>query len=257
MLQAILHGKIGMLFEKGAEGESFKERFRTLEDFLTAAVFERLRYLPANLFWKVLSEAAIPVGSLPMHVGNLRESEFWPTWDISQATSDRMRCIPDVFLSFEKIDIAVEAKLNDGQRSQDAQQLALEWLGYNEEIEGRQMWLMMVSGLEEVTDDCVIGFRRQIEEALRNLGRDGARVQLVGTSWQLIAKALKRVVSAHPIDANILTVINDILEAFQLYNVQSRQPTWLESLRREARPFASIRDESLEQFAGRISNGFS
>lgn len=255
MLQAILHGKIGMLFEKGLEGESFKERFRTIEDFLTAAVFERLRYLPANLFWKVLSEAAIPIGSLPLNVGNLKESEFWPTWDISQAISDRMRCIPDVLLSFEQIDIAVEAKRDDGKRTQVAEQLALEWLGYNEQFEGKQMWLMMVSGLEEVTDDCVSTFRKEIEEALRKYGRDGARVQLVGTSWQLIANALKRIESTDPIDANILIVIKDILEAFQLYNVQSRQPTWLESLGRESRPYFPICDESFAPFARRISSG--
>ncbi len=255
MLQAILHGKIGTLFEKDIEGESFKEQFRSLEDFLTAAVFERLRYLPADIFWKVLCEASIPSGSLPPTAGDFRESEFWPTWDLPQTISDRKRCIPDVFLSFEKMDIAVEAKRYDGVLSQVAEQLALEWLGYNEQIQGRQIWLMMVSGLGEVTDDCVVGFRKEIEEKLRNFGKEGVRIQLVGTSWQLIAKALKAVVSAEQIGAHSLIVIKDILEAFQLYDVQSRQPTWLESLGGEAIPFCSIRDESLGQFARRISNG--
>lgn len=254
MLQAILHGKIGTLFEKDMQGKSFKEQFRSLEDYLTAAVFERLRYLPADIFWKVLCEASIPSGSLPPTAGDFRESEFWPTWNLS--LSNRLRCIPDVLLSFEKIDITVEAKRYDGVVSQAAEQLALEWIGYTEQDRARQMWLMMVSGLGEVTDDCVIGFRSQIEEALRNFGKKSEEVQLVGTSWQLIAKALNKVVSVGQIGASSLIVINDILQALQLYEVQSRQPVWLESLASEVRPFCSIRDESLRLFEGRISNGF-
>ncbi|MBX3370108.1 MAG: hypothetical protein KF793_06915 [Nitrospira sp.] len=254
MLHAFLHGKIRTSLDEAEIGGNLVERFRDCEDFLTAAVFERLRYLPGDLFWKVLRKAMIPVGSMPQIVGNLTQSEFWPSWDVSAVVNDRKRCEPDVWLSFDSVDFVVEVKRSDDVRSQEAKQLALEWIGFHEQSKERPMWLLMVGGLGEkdVTEFCVQGYYKEILSVLKDSYGKVGNVQLAGTSWQLIAKSLHEVLGDEQVGANSQIVIEDILAVLQWHDIHWRQFVWLESLGRSAKHYCSILDTSLEGFARRF-----
>lgn len=133
MFQAILHSKVGKQFVDLKEGNSWREIYRDYENFLTAGVFGRLIYLPPMPLWEVLigKDSATSVDKLPEKVGNLQEVKFWPKWNLRKTFSDKFNYKePDVFLSFEDVDLIVEAKRSDISETQDPKQWAYEQVGY-------------------------------------------------------------------------------------------------------------------------------
>jgi hypothetical protein len=152
MFQAIFHGKVrdnpaGV--ELGREWRSF---YRQTEDFLTAAVFGRLTYLPSHTLWSILRHAAITVASshpLPQDVGWLVTREFWPRWELDMPTQKTMRKEPDVFLGFERLHLLVEAKRGDFL-TQDAEQWAADLAAFLQQEESDHaipVWLLAIGGI--------------------------------------------------------------------------------------------------------------
>jgi hypothetical protein len=98
MLKAILQNKT-------------KERFQVNEDSLTSSVFQLLAYLPTRMMWRILRRA-IQDKSLAKDVGVLEKMEYWSHWDAIHTTNANF-VEPDVYLSFEEMDLIVEAKRYD------------------------------------------------------------------------------------------------------------------------------------------------
>ena len=86
------------------------------EDVITASVFERLAYLPDNLFSATLTTL------LGVAFGAIEDIDFWPSWYLT----DGRRVEPDVVISDGQQSLLVEAKRHDYSRQQYAGQLAAE-----------------------------------------------------------------------------------------------------------------------------------
>jgi len=118
-------------------GREWRFFYRQTEDFLTAAVFGRLTYLPSHTLWSILRHAAITVASfhpLPQDVGWLVTREFWPRWELDTPTQKTTRKEPDVFLEFERLHLLVEAERGDFL-TQDAEQWAAELAAFLQQEE--------------------------------------------------------------------------------------------------------------------------
>jgi hypothetical protein len=83
------------------------------EDVRTSMFFDMLLLLADNLIWTIIRKACYNRKDLPDDAGKLDREDrtaFWPSWD-SKNTDNDVRVEPDVFLSFDKFDLIVEAKL--------------------------------------------------------------------------------------------------------------------------------------------------
>src|ERR1700730_8982202 len=123
MFQAILHGKVRNNFAGADLKSDWRGLYRQTEDFLTAAVFCRLTYLPPDVLWSIIRSAAtiaLPHG-LPERVGGLLGREFWPRWGLTESEENKQIKEPDVFLPFERLNLVVEAKLGDGNQQKPDQ----------------------------------------------------------------------------------------------------------------------------------------
>jgi hypothetical protein len=255
MLHAILNGKTGNLDVPVGQGRAF---FRDWEDSLTSMVFERLRYLPIEIFWEVISSTVRPKDILPLSPGNFDadRSVFWPRWESVGLSAEKQRnVIPDVLLCFDKIDLIIEAKRSDGG-GQGSEQLAQEWVGYFKSGEGepeKSVCLLAIGGLPDTEEEkWLISTRLDIQ---RQVGQSDSRmfpVQLVGTSWLRIVRMLHELAERKDLMPHCVIVIHDILTACdQLYGISYREPVWLSSLPRAIndRELGQLRSESAKALA--------
>ena len=80
------------------------------EDKQTASILSNLLHLPDIEFWKILKDSCYN-NTLPEIAGNIQYHEFWPHWPPDKNHERYVE--PDLFISFEKIDIIIEAKRSD------------------------------------------------------------------------------------------------------------------------------------------------
>ncbi len=133
MIHAILKGKAGHNFKNSTQTDhntnerenpfhlvtnkdklNWRESFKTSEDSLTSMVFGRLFYLPDNILWEIIWKAC---GEPPEiePAGRIKDKEFWPRWKSNE--NDITKSIePDLYISFEKFDLIIEAKRYDSKQ---------------------------------------------------------------------------------------------------------------------------------------------
>lgn len=144
MFKAISTGKAGRLWT--IYGTESKDAF-TIEDILTSCVFERMQYLSAETFAKVISNRIkLPADAV------LSDIEYWPKWN----SKGRQYVEPDVFIQF-KCDyriighLIVEAKRYDGNNSQSTTQWTEQLKGYFDEdnelaLSGGEVYFLAIGG---------------------------------------------------------------------------------------------------------------
>lgn len=115
-----------------------KAKLNLKEDTLTSSVFQLLCYLPQSMFWKILEDAIMNHKGLLDKPGNLMGIEFWPHWKINEVDhieiSNKNYVEPDIFFSFEHLELIIEAKRWDNKK-QDKKQWITEAQGYINEFQ--------------------------------------------------------------------------------------------------------------------------
>jgi hypothetical protein len=122
------------------------------EDSLTSVVFDTLKYLPTEIFWRILKNALYH-DKFPSNSGELISITFWGKWD-SSGTINTNYVEPDVFLRFDEFDIIIEAKrYNDSQ--QNNTQIENEITAYFNEYENdnKQLYFVQLGGLHNREDE--------------------------------------------------------------------------------------------------------
>ena len=195
MFHAIVHGKVRNNLAGVELGAEWRSLYRQTEDFLTAAVFGRLAYLPSPTLWSIIRHAAVtiaPSNNLPQDVGRLLTREFWPRWELDAPRQDTAWKEPDVFLGFERLHLLVEAKLGDFL-TQNAEQWATElaaFLQRDETDHAIPMWLLAIGGMGEApTQPVIASMQQEAERLLHNVFPD-IPVRLAACSWRSLLVAL-------------------------------------------------------------------
>lgn len=151
MLSAILHGK-----KKGTGLAGIRLKIGETpgaEDVLTATIFERISYLPEEVFKQFINNL---LGYDAF--GYLYDLEFWPSWEIED-----YRVEPDAVLfdATEQV-IIVEAKRYDKSRQQDAHQLANEILA-SSNMEIKNPILLIIGGMSNYDEKEINNVKKQID----------------------------------------------------------------------------------------------
>ena len=85
------------------------------EDVKTSSIIGELTHLQADLFWYLLRSATAYNESLPEIAGEIYTVEYWPKWSAEGCDITNNQFVePDVFIRFQKFDIILEIKKNDG-----------------------------------------------------------------------------------------------------------------------------------------------
>jgi hypothetical protein len=139
MLEAIIRNKIN---------SEIRLSFKVSEDTLTSSIIGTLVLLPSKLFLQILSRSSYEQ-FICSDFGTLQTVEFWPRWN-AESTSNSRHVEPDVFLSFENIDIIIEAKRYDY-----SQQNKIQWeneiTAYHNELgeeNGKQLIFLAIGGIQ-------------------------------------------------------------------------------------------------------------
>ncbi|MHA6232974.1 F-box domain-containing protein [Pseudomonas fluorescens group sp. PF-69] len=143
------------------------------EDVITASVFERLAYLPDDLFSATLTKL------LDGAFGAIEDIDFWPSW----CQPDGRRIEPDVVISDGQQSLLVKAKRHDYSRQQYAGQLAAELqAGWGDGKLTENCILLTLGGLTDLSHSTREELYQNIITAL--LPGNDYRFKLVCFSWQ-------------------------------------------------------------------------
>lgn len=129
-----------------------RNNFNSCEDSLTATVIDYLKYLPTAIFWNLLKKSLYHQ-KLPIHSGEIMSIEYWPSWS-AENTENNKRVEPDVFISFEKFDILIEAKRNNkgGQnKDQFENEIKSYWNEYGDR--NKTLYFIKLGGLNNLLDE--------------------------------------------------------------------------------------------------------
>lgn len=256
MFQAILKGKVRGIPAEPTPGSNWREWFGRTEDFLTAAVFTRLSYLPSEVLWTIIRTSAVPIGgdeTLPPSAGDLVSREFWPGWNLALKDQTGQRKEPDVVLEFEHLTLVVEAKRFD-DLSQYAEQWAAEVAACHQREDARQepVWLLAVGGLGDAPSDAAFIYATALalfRERYRYHG--DAPLRVMGCSWAaLLAELAGHEKSVNVAGPHVARVVDDVREILRFYGF--RNTHWVTDLARATRE-RPIRTSSLTSLASRLA----
>jgi hypothetical protein len=202
MLHAIKSNKAGINFNNAEI--NWRQFFKASEDSLTSFVFERLFYLPGELFWSILTQSCFE-NSLPEVLGNPSEYEFWPHWDAVE-TANKNYVEPDVFIRFHKYDLIVEAK-RWNREMQSVNQWKSQIQAYrNEYGDEKQLLYIALGGIHTIKAEIIEG------------------VEIVKSQWKRI---LEQVIYQHDkfshknepsdFDHSTLTILSDLIIIFRIH----------------------------------------
>jgi hypothetical protein len=213
MFKAVKFGKIRL--GEGLEELRRANVFKLNEDFLTAAVFSRLLYMPSE----ALSALLLPV--FDGRLGNVQESAFWPAWSVESRSGEVIRVEPDVYVEFESLDLIVEAKLNDDP-GQTPVQWAREWAAWHQGEDarlGKQALLLAIGGLGATSNTSEAVAREIGAAANRLLQRDFIGVpaiRWVGLSWRELYDRLSSEILDDQPNSQLAQDLTEILRYFGL-----------------------------------------
>lgn len=219
MLSAILHGKktgTGFAGVRLKIGET-----QGAEDVLTASVFERIAYLPDEIFIQFIKNLICQDDNIK----ELAEIEFWTTWTLNHGS----RVEPDVVLKMNNGQtIIVEAKRYDFWQQQYRGQLANQIIAaYDNDI--INPIVLTVGGLNDYT----VKTRQILQDGINNAIVEKTDLkleyQLYSVSWQQIYLALEQAIQIHN-GQYLQRMLSDIRQAYDWHGIRYQPYRWLEEL---------------------------
>lgn len=217
MLHALLRNKTGRADLRATPFHA--AALHRYEDPLTAAVFERLAYLPAELMLDLLTTAAGP----PMHgrpfpaePGPLLTLRFWPALFLAGA-----RIEPDVLIAFDRAVLVVEAKHREAHHASQwkrevraaREAAAAAVFDTPGSSSAPPVWLLAVGPSPSL-------------EAARETVADAGAAGVLHFTWVALVRVL-RDLRAHPqLPAHEARLVDDVLLALSACGYRPRTRFW-------------------------------
>jgi len=199
----------------GLEGLPGASIFRLNEDFLTAAVFSRVLYLPSEAM------CALLLPGLSVSPGKVKESAFWPTLSLQSKNAGMVRVEPDLCVQFEGLDLIVEAKLSDDPGCQTPGQWVREWVAWHQaerpDIEKPSL-LLAIGGLGafETTSESAAIIGAEANRLLRIDFLGVPPIRWVALSWQELYNRLESEILDNGPNSQLVEDLREILRYFGL-----------------------------------------
>lgn len=218
MLSAILHGK-----KKGTGLAGIRLKIGETpgaEDVLTATIFERISYLPEEVFKQFINNL---LGYDAF--GYLYDLEFWPSWEIED-----YRVEPDVVLfdATEQV-IIVEAKRYDDIQQQYARQLANEIFA-SFKIEINNPILLIIGGMTNYDKKEINNIKKQIDIELTRKSYKG-NYRLCAKSWQKVYLTLEQTIQEAMNTPSLQRLLADIRATYDWHGIRHKPMQWLSDIK--------------------------
>lgn len=189
------------------------------EDVITASIFERLAYLPDDLFSATLTTL------LGVAFGAIEEIDYWPSWYLP----DGRRIEPDVVISDGQQSLLVEAKRHDYSRQQCAGQLAVELrAGWTEGKLAEKCILLTLGGLTDLSHSTHERLYQNIIKALPSCNDN--RFTLVCCSWQRLFCILEDELKKRS-EPGLQRMLSDIAACYSWHGLRTHRMAWLNALK--------------------------
>lgn len=211
MLNAVIHGKAGRIdIERDAESLSWRQLYKKREDLLTSAFFSRFSYLSGLLQHRLLKKW---LGGGDFTV--FKRADFWPSYDLPD-NDVREFVEPDLLLRFEDFDVLVEVKPPQG-----GDQYLTQWLneieGYFAQDDTKPLYFLAIGRVGNVLESLDI-------KALRTISSQFVDIKSI--EWKPIAQELYQLQRSQKLDAQDSRVVDDMLQALELYGVRGYEVKW-------------------------------
>lgn len=211
MINALINNKVDRKF------------FKTNEDSLTSFVFEKLSYLPSELFEYIMKDSVNDI--LPdINFRTLNDIVFWPHWS-SEKTNNKNFVEPDILIRFERFDILIEAKRYD-ENQQYSAQWKKEIIAYHNEYKSDNKELVFIA---------LGGINKYQTEPLEV---EGHEYNIYKCKWSSILTSIRKVKKQIEPSSNLLNtsftlnvILNDLILIFQIYGYSVAD--WFESFEYE------------------------
>ena len=207
MLQALLNNKLKSTFKN--------DSFKPSEDSKTSSVFGLIQYLPAQTMWDLLRQSCGDNHMLIKESGRLQDIKFWPRWSAEGNEITNSNYVePDVFCEFEKFDLIIEAKKDDGS-GQYEQQWENEINAYLNEYSNNEKILVFIAmgGNETLTHHKICLNAREYP--------------MYHASWQNLLENIVKFKNGN-CNNEENRILSDIISAFEKHGHFSLK--WLETL---------------------------
>lgn len=220
MLSAVLHGK---KTGTGFAGLSLKlGETQGAEDVLTSTIFERIAYLPDEIFCLFINNL---LGNTE-NISSLADINFWYALEDHKGK----RVEPDVLLtdSNGRV-IIVEAKRYDYAQQQCPYQLANEIIALHcskESIENPI--ILAIGGMASYDEHSCSRLRSHIDEVLQEKGFN-LPYQLYICSWQTLYFHLKAAIHSH-LSSGLVRLLQDIKAVYHWHGIRYEPIRWLNQL---------------------------
>ncbi|MBI6117951.1 hypothetical protein [Salegentibacter maritimus] len=206
MIYAVKHNKVD------------RNQFKLNEDSLTSSVFERLMYLPKEMFQHILEKALYD--NIPgLDLASIESVEYWPNWS-AEETSNSNHVQPDVFIRTPKSDVIIETKRYD-IKQQDPNQWRNQIIAYHTEYREDQRELIYIA---------LGGLNNNKTEPVHH---DYYTTKIYKCKWQRILDVVKEVLyrleSSYDLTNNhtaIHNILSDIILVFGMYGYSTAE--WFE-----------------------------
>ena len=217
-----------------------REIYKDNEDALTAAIFERLCYLPKELFQYIISNALFDTIE-GLDLDQMHSITFWPNWD-PKGTGNTNKVEPDVFIRTVNLDIIIEAKRHD-KNQQDPNQWEREIKAYYNEYQEEDIPLVFIA---------LGGLRSQETEEIKV---SKGKHFIYKCSWKRILNIIQQVIHDMESASNytnnntaIINILKDIVVCFGLFGFSTA--LWLERFIKAPK----INKESINYFSNTWTN---
>lgn len=229
MFKAVVRGKSGGVRTDIQNDDAVSGRIgldipSIREDVLSAAVFTRLSYLPANRFWQLLCSI---YSNLPYReYVELKNIEFWPTW--SHPDEARRFAEPDIFLQFEigdpkkSVDLIIEVKRFELGTVQSYKQHVDQISSYfaDQEVidKGDTLYFLTLGGLGNEPETQVELLRQKALDKLNYETFNALNID--GASWSMLSNTFAKESKCWPETNKLL--LSDLIEVFSYAGFKKR-----------------------------------
>ena len=200
MINAILKNKVD------------RNYFKQNEDSLTALIFEKLNYLPFEIFEYIIKKSVL--GDLPnVDFSTIEEIIYWPHWN-SENTNNNNYVEPDLLIRLAKYDILIEAKRYDSNQ-QYSSQWRNEIIAYHNEYgNNKELIFIGLGGINSYKN----------EQLLINENK----ITIYKCKWISILKNTELIKEKLELSSSFfnpipptINILNDLIIVFRLYGYSS------------------------------------
>lgn len=181
------------------------------EDSLTSSIFDLLKYLPIEQFWKILKNSVF-TDKLPFSPGDIKDIIFWDKWN-PNGTNNINFIEPDLFIRFNEFDMILEAKRKNEKQQKSSQNVDQIISYYNSfEEENKILYYIQVAGLFDKIDI------------------DHEKAIILKTDWSRLQDAViaeyEMIQSINMMNINSSKrILKDIMQLFELHQFYKKK--WL------------------------------